>query len=366
MRLLSLVIRDFRNLEAVDLETDSRFVVFAGENAQGKTNCLEAIYGLATLKSFRARRNRELIRFGADEAHVGGQVEDEGLRRRFRFSVGPSGRTGEVDGQRPSQLRDYFEGIRAVLFCPEDTAMVRGDPSGRRRFLDRAAFTARPSFLDIARDYRRVLHQRGAVLRSPAPDLAQLDVFDHQLARFGAELSVRRQEIVAELSPHFVALHAEIASGSAAKIRYRASLGRGDRAEQQTAFMEQLAASRQDELRRGMNLVGPHRDDLQIEVEGKQARAYGSQGQVRSVVIALKLAELQAARTRGSRLIFLLDDLSSELDQRRTEQLLGLLKELELQTFVTTTDVDRLAGLPGDDARFFKVVGGQVLAAGDG
>ncbi len=341
-------------------------MVFAGENAQGKTNCLEAIYGLATLKSFRARRNRELIRFGADSARVGGAVMDEGIRRRFRFTVSPAGRSGEVDGKRPARLRDYFDGIRAVLFCPEDTAMVRGDPGGRRRFLDRAAFTARPSYLDIARDYRRVLDQRSSVLRSPRQDLAQLDVFDQQLAHLGARLSVRRQEIVRQLTPHFRELHMQITGGGSARIRYRGCLGDGDREEQRENFLALLADRRGDELRRGMNLVGPHRDDLHIEIEGRSARAYGSQGQVRSVVIALKLAELQAARARGERLLFLLDDLSSELDQRRTDQLLGLLRELELQTFVTTTDVERLAGLPAGEARFFSIRGGQVLADGDG
>lgn len=366
MRLLNLVIQDFRNLELVQLDTDARFVVFAGENAQGKTNCLEAIYGLSTLKSFRARRNRELIRFGADIARVGGAVMDEGIRRKFRFTVSSAGRMGEVDDKRPSSLRSYFDGIRAVLFCPGDTDMVRGDPGGRRRFLDRAAFTARPSFLDIARDYRRVLDQRSSLLRALNRDLTQLDIFDEQLAHLGANLSIRRQEIVSQLIPHFESLHKQIAGGGKAKIRYKSCLGTGDRAAQVQTFMDLLGASRQDELRRGMNLVGPHRDDLSIEVNGRSARAYGSQGQVRSVVIALKLAELQAARSRGDRLLFLLDDLSSELDQRRTDQLLGLLRELDLQTFVTTTDVERLSGLPDGAAKFFRVEAGQVLATGNG
>jgi len=362
LKLLHLSLHEWRNIHAAEIDCDARFVVFEGENAQGKTNCLEAIYTLATLKSFRSRKNRELIRFGQERARVGAAVVDQGVRRVFKLDVSSAGRQAEVDGKRPEHLRDYFDGIRAVLFAPEDTGMIRGDPSGRRRFLDRAAFTARPAFLDIARDYKRVLDQRGALLRTPAPDTDQLQVFDEQLIRLGVQLSIRRAEVIDSLRPHFVELHAAIAPGGAAEIAYRSCLGEGDADDRRRIFEALLRRSRAEELRRGMNLAGPHRDDLTVHIDGRPAKSFGSQGQVRTLVLALKLAELLAARARGARLIFLLDDLSSELDARRTAQLLGLLNELSLQTFITTTDPGRAAGLPAGEVRAWRVEGGQVLA----
>ena len=237
MRLLHLSLYDWRNISAAEIDCDARFVVFEGENAQGKTNCLEAIYTLATLKSFRSRKNRDLVRFGAERARVGAAVVDQEIRRVFKLEVSSAGRQAEVDGKRPERLRDYFDGIRAVLFSPEDTGMVRGEPAGRRRFLDRAAFTARPAFLDIARDYRRVLDQRGALLRAGAPDPDQLQVFDEQLVRLGVELSIRRAEVLAELRPHFLSLHAAIAPGGAdVAISYRSCLGEGDADDRRRVF----------------------------------------------------------------------------------------------------------------------------------
>ena len=340
-------------------------MVFEGENAQGKTNCIEAIYALATLKSFRTRKNRELIRFGAERSRVGAAVVDQNTRRVFKLNVSRAGRQAEVDGKRPEHLRDYFDGIRAVLFAPEDTAMVRGEPARRRRFLDRAAFTARPVFLDIARDYKRVLDQRGALLRGHSPDLEQLAVFDQQLIGLGVELSIRRAEVLESLRPHFDEMHATIAATSGAAqavIRYRSCLGEGDADDRRRVFEALLRRCRSEELRRGMNLAGPHRDDLDIQLAGRSARSFGSQGQVRTLVLAMKLAELLAARARGARLIFLLDDLSSELDARRTDQLLDLLNGLSLQTFITTTDAARAASLPAADVKTLRVTGGQVLA----
>lgn len=362
MRLTRLALRDFRNLPELALETDARFVVFAGENAQGKTNVLEAIYALATLKSFRTHKRRELLRWGQDEAVIAGTVVSEGVTRRYKLRLTASEREPKVDDQVPRPLSSYFDGVRAVLFAPEDTAMVRGEPAGRRAFVDRAAFTLRPAHLDLVRAYGRVLSQRGALLRAGGDPL-QLEVLDSQLVQLGAKLSVRRDEVVAELATPFSELYAGVSGGRSATVRYRSVLGEGDEASRRERFLEKLAERRDDELRRGINLVGPQRADLDLRIEGQSARAFGSQGQVRSVVLALKLAQLQVADRRGLRPLFLLDDLSSELDEHRTAHLLELLGELGLQTFVTTTDVGRLAALPAAEQLVHRVSKGRISRA---
>lgn len=357
MRLKSLQARNFRNLESVDLDTDARFVVFHGPNAQGKTNLLEAVYALSTLKSFRARRNSELIRWGTDAAEVRGQVDDGVLERDFRLVIDSSGRRGEVDGKPPRQLATYFEGIRAVLFRPEDTEIVREGPELRRRFIDRAAFTASATFLDRAMAFRRLLSQKAALLRQPPVDPVSLAVFDEQLAQAGAHVVERRLRIVEELKQPFGELHERISGHGEATLSYRTQLDPSRLAE---SYLELLEQARPDAIRRGLNLVGPQRDDLVLQLDKRPARAYASQGQTRSIVLALKLAELLAARARGARPLFLLDDLSSELDRFRTGRLVELLEELELQVLVTTTDPEVLLGAA--QVRAFEVGAGAVLS----
>ena len=196
LQLTRLAARGFRNLEPFELDTDARFVVFHGENAQGKTNALEAVYLLATLKPLRGRRVRELIRWGEDEASVAGDVRVDGLVHPYRVDLGPKGRTALLDGKRVGDLSAYFHTIRAIAFTPRDERIVSGEPAGRRRWLDRAAFTAAPAHLDVVRTYKRVLDQKSAALKPPPgaavmPEL--LDALDHQLAVAGGRLIARRR-----------------------------------------------------------------------------------------------------------------------------------------------------------------------------
>ncbi len=336
--------------------------MFHGDNAQGKTNLLEAVYALATLKSFRTRKTRELVRWGADEALVEGTVDDGDLQRELSLELTPKGRRGRIDGKPPAQLRSYFDNIRAVLFAPEDTEIVREGPELRRAFIDRAAFTASSSFLDIAQQFRRLLDQRSALLRAFPVDKVQLSVFDEHLARAGAQLVQRRRRILGELVKPFQELHERISGHGEATLRYRSSLPETqDLEELRQAYLDLLEKSRTSEIEQGRNLVGAQRDDLDLRLDGRSARSFASQGQTRSLVLALKLAELLAARERGAQPLFLLDDLSSELDRFRRGRLVELLSELDLQVFVTATDpsVVRAEGL--SDVRSLRVEKGALI-----
>jgi DNA replication and repair protein RecF len=339
MRVQHLVATRFRNLEPIDRPIDASFVVLHGPNAQGKTNTLEVPYLLATLKPLRSRRLRELVRFGETEARVGARVVQDGVERTLLVELGPGGRVAKLDGKAPSDLSEYFAAIRAVSFVPSDGEIVTGEPARRRSWLDRAVFTQSPGHLDRVRAVRRVLDQKAAALRDPRPDEAMLDVLDAQLATLGADLVDRRVRLVEDLAPHVDTLHRTIAGGSGdLRLTLRTDAPGGTPAERARALAARLAEARPQELRRRTTLAGPQRDELQIGLDEHGAREYGSRGQVRSIVLALKLAEMVAAGRRGLVPLFLIDDVSSELDAGRTARVVGLLSELGAQVFATTTD----------------------------
>lgn len=363
MRLTRLGIRDFRNLGEVALDLDAPFVVFHGDNGQGKTNLLEAIYLLATMKSFRARRNGELVAWGASESWISGSICADETTREFRLHVSPSKKSARIDGKSPSSLPEYFRGIRGVLFAPEHVDIVRGEPGHRRRFIDRAVFTTYPAFVDTARKFQRLLSQKAALLKSDSVDRNQLEILEDQLVQAGVNVAQYRQQMVEKLQEPFVRHHGEIAGSSNAELHYQSALGEGSREDMLEKYQALLEQHRSDELRRQLNLVGPQRDDLSVRVDSKPARSFGSQGQVRSIVLALKLAELQVAREQGGRPLFLLDDLSSELDADRRERLVQLLGELDVQCFVSTTDAGLLMNAIPAASRLFRVVSGTVEAS---
>jgi DNA replication and repair protein RecF len=211
---------DFRNLAEVDLAPSPRTTILVGENGQGKTNLLEAIYLLTTLKPLRATRLQELVRFGADRAQVAGDFDGPGGVRRAAVQVQAGGRTAYLDGKPQERLDAYFEGLAAVCFSPDDLLLVKGGPEARRRFLDRAAFNRWPAVLAEARDYVRALRARNAALRTGAPEEVEAS-FRVPLVRAGARLAARRQAIVAELAPRVAAAFREIC-GPGARARTRA------------------------------------------------------------------------------------------------------------------------------------------------
>jgi DNA replication and repair protein RecF len=338
LKLRRLAAQSFRNLAPLDLDTSAPFVVLHGPNAQGKTNALEAVHVLATLKALRGRRVRELVRFGDTSASVAGDVEHDGLTRQLRVDVGADGRKASLDGKPVHDLQEYFAWVRAIAFVPQDGEIVTGEPQRRRSWLDRAVFTATPAHLDRVRSVRRLLDQKAAALRGKTEPLV-LDVLDERIAVEGGELVERRARLLAELRPHVEELHAQLAGGLGPLKLELASQAAGDSvAERVAALRERLAAARVRERERGTTLVGPQLDDVRILLEGRPAREFASRGQVRSVVLALKLAEMVAARARGLVPLFLLDDASTELDETRTAELVRLLGALGAQVLVTTTD----------------------------
>jgi len=353
-----------RNLGPLQLEPRERFNVFSGDNGQGKTNLLEAIFVIAALRSFRTSRLADVVAFGAERARLGARVRKDDLVRVYEVEVAPGTRKVMLDGKAVRPLARYFGGFNVVVFTPEDLALPRGSPADRRRFLDRGVFNLRPDYLATAQDYERVLKTRNTVLRQAgdgAIDRRRLEdllaVYDPQLARLGAQVSAARQAFVSVVQDELAAAFAAITrTEHRATVRYalRAAAASED------ALLAALLAARAKDLATRATQVGPHRDDLAFELDGREAGAYASQGQLRAIMLAWKTAELAVlARAHGDSPILLLDDVSSELDPQRNEYLFDHLAGLAGQCFITTTHPGHV--LLRQHRADYRIASGQIL-----
>ena len=363
MRVVAVAARNFRNLAERTAEAHPRFNVFHGDNAQGKTNLLEAIYLVGTLRSFRATRNEELIAFGEPSALVRARVLRQGVERLLEVEVSERGKRARVDG-KASSAKSYFGGLNVVLFAPEDLRLPKGPPAQRRRFLDRAIWNARPAYLDAAQTYDRILKSRNALLRQlagrPPADATMLEVYDEQLAVAAAPVVAERHRIVGELEPFVKSAWSRITGGEL-DLSLRLDSVLSDAAGGVPARMRALLEEdRRKDIARQLTSSGPHTDDLEVLVGGREARLYASQGQLRALVLSLKIAEIEyITAALGDSPALLLDDVSSELDATRNAQLFEFLNEIKSQTFLTTTDPAHLR-LTGE-VKLFQVVKGSLF-----
>jgi DNA replication and repair protein RecF len=363
VQLLSLTCESFRNLAHVAIDPHPRFNILEGENGQGKTNVLEAIYLLGALRSFRETKTKGLIQWGADAAIVRGRVSRRGVERELGVELSQRGRRAMTDGKVVSRLASYFGHLHLVVFGPEDLALSKGGPSGRRRFLDRAIFQVVPAYFDEMRDYQRALKHRNELLRrSSGPvDPAVMESFDEEVVRRGARIFHRRRVFLDSFGPVVEGVFDELTGGRhTLGVRYdglttSAVTEEGIRDD----YRDLVASSFAVDSRRRYTTRGPHVDDLVFDLDGHLARSHASQGQHRVVALALKIAELRLAeRSLDAPPVLLLDDVSSELDQARNEQLMSSLDAGKGQVFVTTTD-RRWIHVSGETA-VFSVAHGRL------
>ena len=339
--LVELLTADgIRNLQPVQLAPRERFNVFVGQNGQGKTNLLEAIYVVSTLRSFRTSKLADLIGFGRDSAQLGARVTKAGLTRIYEVGLSPGARRVQLDGKAVRPIARYFGGFNVVVFTPEDLALPRGAPGDRRRFLDRAVFNQSPDYLGNAADYDKVLKQRNSVLKQADGVMSSrlvdlLAVYDRQLAELGIAVANARAKFIATMQGELDAAFQAIGrSDRRANVRYVSKTAGID----VTEFEAQLAAGRARDLATQSTHTGPHRDDLSFELDEHDAGGFASQGQLRAIMLAWKTAELAIlSRTHGDLPILLLDDVSSELDPARNAYLFEHLANQAGQCFITTT-----------------------------
>jgi DNA replication and repair protein RecF len=361
-----LGLRDFRSWAHADLELQPGRTVFVGPNGFGKTNLVEALWYSTTLGSHRVGTDMPLIRTGADRAVVSTIVVNEGRECAIDLEIA-AGRAnkGRLNRSPVRSTREVVGVLRAVLFAPEDLALVRGDPADRRRYLDDLATVRRPVIAGVRADYDKVLRQRTALLKSVSAAryrgdrsaLDTLEVWDSRLAEHGAELMAARIDLVNQLAPEVEKAYQLLAPGSrAASITYRTSLGAeraGDfdganRELLEAALLAALSARRDAELERGRCLVGPHRDDLELRIGDQPAKGFASHGESWSFAVALRLAAYELLRADGGEPVLLLDDVFAELDIARRRALATVAESAE-QVLVTAAVLE---DIPADwDAR---------------
>lgn len=367
MRLTLLAIAGFRNLEAVRIEPGRQFNLFYGLNGQGKTNLLEAVYLLGNSRSFRSARLPEYIRHGQRQARIQGEVNSTGIHNTIRLTLEQAGRRVELDGKALQRASELHGKLNAVVFSPDDTGMVRSGPEARRRYLDRAVYIEDIGYLHCWHGYHRILKQRNHLLKSS--DRSGLDIWTEQLAQAGAEVIERRLHFISRLDEIMQQHYATISGGcETAGIMYRPE---GIQAVQRDEIVPQLMDlfnrhSRSDE-RFGTTTAGPHRDDLHFSLDGRPLKAFGSQGQQKSFILALKMAEMEnIQRTFGEPPLLLLDDMSSELDSRRHGNLVDFLTSRDVQVFMTTTERSpALLGHAAAHCSIFHVQGGNLTLEGN-
>ena len=335
MHLVSLTITDFRNISGLHLEPDPRgTTVITGLNGAGKTSVLEAVAYLATLNSFRHSPKEALIRRGAESAILRAQTVVDGRDLTIEAEVSAAGRSRTQVNRQPVRRRiDLHDALRTTVFSPEDIGMVRGGPAERRRFLDETLAVVEPKAARSSEEVEKILRQRSALLRRSGRRLSEeaavtLDVWDDRLDAAGTTLVEARESLVDDLTPLVAAHYARLAGRpTAVALGYRRSWsGR---------LLEALGGSRAADLERGVSTIGPHRDEMELSLEGLPGRTHASQGEQRSLALALQLAAHQLATERlGSAPVLLLDDVFSELDPLRSRALLDGLPPG--QTLLTT------------------------------
>ncbi|MBN1517479.1 DNA replication/repair protein RecF [Candidatus Sumerlaeota bacterium] len=372
MRLQSISIRNFRNLESLELEFSSGLNVIHGLNGQGKTNLLEAMFYLVTGRSFRTHQDGAVLPLGAAADAVaaieGLVIRENGGRNRLRVAISRQGKRILIDEKPVAQLAGLWGRLRAVLFTPDDLMILKDGPALRRRMIDITLSQIDAGYLAALQNYSRALRQRNLLLRDAEERRAPRDqilAFNAPLAQWGAAIHEKRRRFLHDLGERAARLYAGIApSSETLELEYRDALhGKKFSSPEAalTAWRKMMDGNIETDIRRGQTLRGAHREDMRLELSGRDLRQFGSQGQLRTAMLSLRLAELELMRDwSGEPAILMLDDLASELDAPRRNQLFTRL-DAGLQTILTTIDPE-LLGSRLENARTIHLQDGRLIS----
>ncbi len=366
MHVKDIRIINFRNYYNLNIKFHDKINVIIGKNAQGKTNLLESIYICATGRSFRTNRDREMINFNKNEAYIGANV-----------SIGQSEKLIEIKMERGKtkrirvnklELKNYKElqsGLNVVAFSPEDLILVKGGPQERRNFLDMEISQIKPVYNFNINRYNKVLFQRNNLLKTSkirGNIQSLLEIFDIQLAKIGTEIILERKKYIDELSELANITHNNITLyNENLKLEYISNIEILDnKLEMEKNYLEKLKKNTNKDMELASTQLGPHRDDIFITINNNDLKTYGSQGQQRTVVLSIKLAEVELIKKkRGVFPVLLLDDVFSELDIQRRKYLIKSFKDM--QTFITVTDAIDLKELDNNDKIIFNIENGKLV-----
>ena len=348
MKLTNLQLQNFRNYESVQLEFTDGVHVFIGENAQGKTNLMESIYALAMTKSHRTTNDKELIGWNKEFATIKGTVEKTATKTNLELQFSKKGKIAKVNYLEQKRLSSYLGNLNVILFAPENLTLVKGSPQNRRKFVDMELGQMSSLYLYDLVEYNRVLKQRNTYLKQLAIKKKQpdeyLDVLSEMLSELASKIVFHRLDFMKQLEALAIPIHDQLSLGREKfSVSYQATIPLENGltpSQMKEIYMNQFKKNQTREADQATTLIGPHRDDLIFYLNEVPVQTYGSQGQQRSTVLSLKLAEIELMKlSTGEYPLLLLDDVLSELDDDRQTHLIKTI-ENKVQTFITTTSLD--------------------------
>lgn len=366
MHITDLELKNYRNYTELAVSFDNKVNVILGENAQGKTNLMEAIYVLAMAKSHRTSNDKDLIRWDEEYAKIEGRVVKHNGSIPIQLVLSKKGKKAKVNHIEQKKLSQYIGAVNVIMFAPEDLNLVKGNPQVRRRFIDMEIGQVSAVYLHELSQYQKMLQQRNHYLKQlqtkRQSDRTMLEVLTMQLSDMASRLVLRRKAFITQLEKWAQPIHAGISRGlEELKIEYKTGIEVSEDpvlSKMNEEYLEKFDKLKEREIERGVTLAGPHRDDLIFYVNGRDVQTFGSQGQQRTTALSLKLAEIELIKEEiGEYPILLLDDVLSELDDYRQSHLLNTIQG-KVQTFVTTTSVE------GIDHETLKQAATYHIAAG--
>lgn len=369
MYLSELSLKKFRNYININISLKNGINILIGKNAQGKTNFLESIYVLSLTHSHRTNNDRDLINWDNNEAYIGGKLVKKTGIIPIELVIGKKGKKGKVNHLEQTKLSTYVGNINVVLFAPEDLKIVKGSPSIRRQFMNQEFGQISPKYLYNLSQYKSILKQKNNYLKkikyNKSNDLLYLDVLNDQLSAYGAEIVEARKKFLKKLEKWSQDLYEKI-SQNAEKLTFDYNNQVSEKTDDSIdifyeKYKKKFKEYQKKEIDQGTTLIGPHRDDLLFKLNNKNVQSFGSQGQQRSVALAVKLSEIDLMKeVTGEYPILLLDDVLSELDDFRQTHLLKAIQS-KVQTFLTTTSLSGIIEKLIDTPKIFKVNSGNIV-----
>ena len=359
MHLSLLSLKNFRSYSDLELPLKPGITIFLGRNGEGKTNIVEAVLYLAFLSSHRTATDQPLVQLGQNSAYVRSKIQQPDREVIVELEINADKANRARINQNPVRSqKELFGLVQCVYFSPEDLDLVRGDPAERRRFIDQLLILRNPRLAGVITDYERAVRQRNSLLKSRA-GYSSLESWDQQVAQYGGEVIAARLTLLKDFEPVFSDVYREISENKLARITYKCSIDNPstDPATNSAAMLAKMSEIKGQEIERGLTLIGPHRDDLLLHLGDHFVKGYASHGESWSIALSLKLASYKLLKNEGASPILILDDVFSELDEERRDQLVGLARSAEQALITVAVESDLPTELSGE---VFFVKSGSV------
>ena len=366
MQINNISIRNFRNYDNLELDFNSRINIFIGDNAQGKTNLLESIYVLAITKSHRIFIDNNLIKNKEIYTKIKGTIISNNTKKNLEILINSKGKSVKINNNIIKKISDYISNFNVIIFYPDDLELIKGNPSVRRKFLNIEISQLNNKYLSILNEYNLILKDRNNYLkdiRIENVDKTYIDILNNKLVEKGLYIFKLRKEFLDDISIKISSIYENIYGKKDIKIKYNSNIDFDNYNEKdiKLKYLEKLNNNLKREILQGTTLYGPHRDDFSFIIEEEEIKEYGSQGQHRLAVLCIKLAELEIFKEKkGEYPILLLDDVFSELDEKKKNNIIKYIGK-DIQTFITTTDIKNINEQLLNDSTIFEILDGNIL-----